>query len=173
MGDTVRKNVVETIKELGEGGITISHLVIPKPDIPPDIAANYKAVKVQWTQQLVATQQQKTEKIRKETETIKAVADAERQKKVLEIDIQKEILRKEGEQKLSTLENQILKDRLKSKADVESYSKIKVAEANKNLYSKEYIQLEMAKALSNNTKFFFSGDESPLGSVLAKIMGQA
>jgi len=62
---------------------------------------------------------------------------------------------------------------LKNKADLESYSKIKVAEANKNLYSKEYIQLEMAKALSNNTKFFFSGDESPLGSVLAKIMGQA
>ena len=159
--------------QFGTPGIKVYHLTIPKPQIPPDIAKNYKEVKVQWTEQLVATQQQKTEKIKKETETIKAVADAERQKKVLEIDIQKEILRKEGEQKLSTLENQILKDRLKSKADVESYSKIKVAEANKNLYSKEYIQLEMAKALSNNTKFFFSGDQSPLGSVLAKIMGQA
>ena len=171
--DSVTQNVVDTIETLGDGGIKVYHLTIPKPQIPPDIAKNYKEVKVQWTEQLVATQQQKTEKIKKETETIKAVADAERQKKVLEIDIQKEILRKEGEQKLSTLENQILKDRLKSKADVESYSKIKVADANKNLYSKEYIQLEMAKALSNNTKFFFSGDQSPLGSVLAKIMGQA
>jgi len=171
--DTVRKNVVESIETLGDGGVKVYHLTVPKPQIPPDIAKNYKEVKVQWTEQLVATQQQKTEKIKKDTETIKAVADAERQKKVLEIDIQKEILRKEGEQKLSTLENEILKARLKNKADVESYSKIKVAEANKNLYSKEYIQLEMAKALSNNTKFFFSGDESPLGSVLAKIMGQA
>jgi len=96
-----------------------------------------------------------------------------RQKSVLEIDIQKEILRKEGEKKLSTLENDILKDRKKAAADVENYSKNKLAEANKNLYSKEYIQLEMAKSLSNNTKFFFSGDESPLGSVLARIMGQA
>ena len=171
--DTVTQNVVDTIETLGDGGIKVYHLTVPKPQIPPDIAKNYKEVKVQWTQQLVATQQQKTEKIKKETETIKAVADAERQKRVLEIDIQKEILRKEGEQKLSTLEKQILKDRLKSKADVENYSKIKVAEANKNLYSPAYIQLEMAKALSNNTKFFFSGDESPLGSVLAKIMGQA
>merc|ERR1712012_1509454 len=92
-------------------GIKILNLVIPKPDIPRDIAANYKAVKVQWTQQLVATQQQKTEKIRKETETIKAVADAERQKKVLEIDVQKQILQKEGDKQLSTLENEILKDR--------------------------------------------------------------
>ncbi len=47
--------------------------MIPKPDIPADIARNYKAVKVQWTEQLVATQQQKTEKIKKETETMKAV----------------------------------------------------------------------------------------------------
>jgi len=83
--------------------------VIPKPDIPADIARNYKAVKVQWTEQLVATQQQKTEKIKKETETMKAILDAQRQKEVLEIDIEKDILRKEGEKKLSELENEILK----------------------------------------------------------------
>lgn len=83
--------------------------MIPKPDIPADIARNYKAVKVQWTEQLVATQQQKTEKIKKETETMKAILDAQRQKEVLEIDIEKDILRKEGEKKLSELENEILK----------------------------------------------------------------
>jgi len=171
--DTVTAGVKETINELGEGGIKIYHLTVPKPQIPADIAHNYKEVKVQWTEQLVASQRQKTEKIKKETESIKAVADANRQKSVLEIDIQKEILRKEGEKTLSTLENEILKDRKKAAADVENYSKKKLAEANQNLYSKEYIQLEMAKALSNNTKFFFSGDESPLGSVLARIMGQA
>ena len=170
--EVVTKNVVDTIEDLGDGGIKIYHLTVPKPQIPPDIAKNYKEVKVQWTEQLVATQQQKTERIKKETETIKAVLDAERQKKVLEIDIQKEILRKEGEKKLSTLENEILKAREESKANVTSYSKMKLAEANKNLYSPEYIRLEMAKALSQNTKFFFSGDNSPLGSVLAKIMGE-
>merc|ERR1719278_2028865 len=126
----------------------------------------------EWTKQLVATQQQKTEKIQKDTETMKAVADANRLKEVLQIDIQKDILQKEGEQKLSTLENEILKDRLEAKANVEFYAKKKQAEANQNLYSKEYIQLEMAKSLSNNTKFFFSGENSPLGSILAKIMGQ-
>merc|ERR1719430_2509314 len=103
----VKSNVKSSIHRLGEDGIEILNLVIPKPEIPPDIAKNYKEVKVQWTQQLVATQQQKTEKIKKQTETIKAVADAERQKTVLQIDIQKEILQKEGEKKLSTLENQI------------------------------------------------------------------
>merc|ERR1712209_150372 len=170
---TVTKQTKETIQKLGNGGITIHHLTIPKPDIPPDIAANYKEVKVQWTQQLVATQQQKTEKIRKETETIKAVADAERLKKVLEIDVQKQILQKEGDKKLSTLENDILKDRKQAAADAEKYTKEKQAEANKLLFDNDgYVQLEMAKSLSTNTKFFFSGDQSPLGSVFARIMGE-
>ena len=52
-------------------GIEILNLVVPKPEIPLDIAQNYKQVKVQWTEQLVATQQQKTERIKKETELIK------------------------------------------------------------------------------------------------------
>ena len=40
-------------------------------DKDKDIALNYKQVKVQWTEQLVATQQQKTERIKKETQKIK------------------------------------------------------------------------------------------------------
>lgn len=65
---TVKKNVENSIARLGMDGIEILNLVIPKPDIPADIAQNYKAVKVQWTEQLVASQQQKTEKIKKETQ---------------------------------------------------------------------------------------------------------
>ena len=69
--ETVLARTRASIKRLGEDGIEILNLVIPKPEIPPDIAHNYKQVKVQWTEQLVATQQQKTEKIKKETELIK------------------------------------------------------------------------------------------------------
>ena len=69
--DTVLTNVHTSIKRLGEEGVEILNLVIHKPEIPTDIAHNYKQLKVQWTEQLVATQQQKTEKIKKETELIK------------------------------------------------------------------------------------------------------
>ena len=74
----VKENVEESIKRLGDNGMKIHNLVIPKPKIPEDIKANYQAVKVQWTKQLVATQEQKTQKILKETENIKAKLDAER-----------------------------------------------------------------------------------------------
>merc|ERR1712108_109648 len=109
---------------------------------------------------------------KKETESLKAVADANRQKAVLEIDIQKEILRKESEKNLSLIENDILKEREQNKADIENYKKTKASEANSKLYSKEYIQLEIAKSLSSNTKFFFSGDNTPLGAILAKVFAQ-
>merc|ERR1711935_503751 len=61
----VKINVEQSITRLGSNGISILNLVVPKPEIPKDIAFNYKAVKVQWTEQLVAIQQQKTEQIKK------------------------------------------------------------------------------------------------------------
>ena len=44
------------------------------------------------------------------------------------------------------------------------------AEANDALYTDKYIKLNMAKSLSNNTKFYFSGQQSELGSLLNKIL---
>ena len=60
-----------SITRLGEDGIEVLNLVVPKPEIPEDIAHNYKQVKVQWTEQLVAAQTQKTEEIKKKTELVK------------------------------------------------------------------------------------------------------
>ena len=53
----------------------ILNIMVPKPDIPEDIALNYKLVKVQWTEQLVSIQKQKTERIKKETEKIKVLME--------------------------------------------------------------------------------------------------
>ena len=171
--ENVKRNVEVSIERLGDNGIKLLNLVIPKPDIPRDIAANYKAVKVQWTEQLVATQQQKTEKIKKETESIKALLDAEREKDVLEIELQKQLLKKEREKEVNDLEIKRIKSREENQADVDAYKKEKEAEANKNLYSPDYVKLEMAKALSDNTKFYFSGETSPLGALLNKILGDS
>ena len=43
---TVKKNVVSSIERLGDGGLEILNLVVAKPNIPPDIAHNYKQVKL-------------------------------------------------------------------------------------------------------------------------------
>jgi len=170
--ETVRENVKSSISRLGEDGIEILNLVIPKPEIPPDIAHNYKQVKVQWTEQLVATQQQKTEKIKKETELIKAVADAERQKAVLEITIQERIIEKEGAKNVSLINNEIKREAENNEANIAKYKLEKEAEANNVLYTDQYVRLNLAKSLSNNTKFYFSGQQSELGALFQQILGK-
>merc|ERR1711915_817601 len=166
--DTVLEKTRASIKRLGEDGIEILNLVIPKPEIPLDIARNYKQVKVQWTEQLVSTQQQKTEKIKKETELIKAVADAERHKKVLEIEIQERIMEKEGNKNVSLINNEIKREAENNEADIAKYKLEKEAEANNVLYTDQYVRLNLAKSLSNNTKFYFSGQQSELGALSNK-----
>ena len=158
--ENVRKEVKASITTLGQDGIELINLVVPKPDIPKDIADNYKRVKVQWTEQLVANQSQITEAIKKRTEV-----------QIQEIENQKSILKKQGEQELSRLENEILKEREQNKVDIDTYKKQKLADANKLLFTPEYMQLEIAKSMSTNTKFYFSGDKGPLGAVFSKVIG--
>merc|ERR1711910_54419 len=123
--EAVENNVKSQIKNLGKDGVEIMNLVIPKPDIPQDIEKNYKQVKVQWTQQLVAEQQQKTEEIKKETERINAVADAQRQKDVLEIKIQEQIIEMEGKKNISEINNEMARERENNLADIAKYAKDK------------------------------------------------
>ena len=167
---TVLTNVRTSISRLAEDGIEILNLVVPKPEIPEDIAHNYKQVKVQWTEQLVATQQQKTEAIKKETERQNAVADAERKKDVIEIQIQEHILQEEGKRNVSTINNEIKKAAEENDADIHKYKVQQKAAANAELYTQQYVQLNLAKSISNNTKFYFSGAQSELGSIFSKIL---
>merc|ERR1711892_1246183 len=170
--EKVKADVEEQIKRLGEDGVQILNLAIPKPDIPQDIAQNYRQVKVQWTEQLVAKQQKITEEIKKETELLKAVADARRQKEVLEIKIQERIIETEGQRNVSEINNQIVKDKQNNLADIAMYAKDKEAAGNTALYSPEYVKLQVAQSLANNTKFFFSGQDSVIGGLLTKILAK-
>ena len=133
-------------------------------------ASNYNAIKVQWTKQLVAVQQQKTEKILKETQSMKELLEAKGKKNVLEVNLEKQLLEKQKEKERNDLDIKIVKDREENIADLEAYRKEKQADANKKLYSPDYIKLEMAKSLADNTKFYFSGENSALGSLLSKIL---
>ena len=78
---------------------------------------------------------------------------------------------KNGDMNISLINNNILKAREENGANIEKYKIEKEAEANKALYTQEYIQLNMAKSKSNNTKYYFSGKESALGGLMTKIFG--
>ena len=120
----------------------------------------------------MAKQQQETQKIKKKTEENNAIADVNRTKAVLEVELTKQILQKEAEKDISLIQNEIFKIAEENKANVTAYTRKKEAEANTLLYSTDgYVALEIAKTLSQNTKLYFSGENSPLGAVFSRIMG--
>ena len=99
------------------------------------------------------------------------MADAERQKAVLEIKVQEQILEKEGEKSVSTINNQIRREAEQNEANILKYKIETEAEANSKLYTDKYVQLNLGRSLTNNTKFYFSGDNSALGSIFSKVLG--
>lgn len=166
----VKAQLNDSISKLSEDTIIIWNLFIPKPDIPPAIAQNYREVKIEWTKQLVAQQKQKTEKIKKETVLQNALMDAERKKEVVKIQMKSDIEKQESVNNISALATAQKKRREETIADIQSYKALTQAEANKNLLTDQYIKMNMAKALMNNTKMYFSGQDSALGSILGNIL---
>jgi hypothetical protein len=103
---------------------------------------------------------------------LKALADATREKEVLKIKIEEKVLDKKGDEEISDINNAIVKEKEENLANIEKYKIEKSAEANKALYTPEYVQLQMVRALSNNTKIYFSGENGVMGGLLNKFIGQ-
>merc|ERR1712141_857936 len=153
MSEFVIAETTKNIQRLAQGKVEIINLIIPKPEIPHDIAANYQKVKV-----------------RKETEELKAIADANREKAVKMIDIEKQILQKEAEKNISAIENERYRIEEENRASVLKYKKEKEAEGNKLIFTDEYLKIHMAHVFSNNSKLYFSGDDTPFGAIFNKLI---
>ena len=137
---------------------------------PPAIAANYREVKIEWTRQLVAQQKQKTDKIHKETVLQNAVFDAEREKEVSRIENEKLVQRKANEENISQIDNSIRTKKENTNTDIRSYRIASDAKNNAELLTDQYIKLQMTQSMLNNTKIFFSGQDSALGSLFSNVL---
>jgi len=170
MSDMVIEETTKNIQRLAEGKIEILNLIIPKPDIPRDISANYQRVKVQWTEKLVAEKEREKEEVRKATEEMKAVADARREKAVKVIELEKQILQKEAEKNMSIIVNEQYRLAEENKAKVLYFMRQKESEGNQLLFTDKYVKMKLAEVFSNNTKLYFSGENSPLGAIFSKLV---
>jgi len=144
---TVDERLVEALQEgcsCWAPGIEIIAVRITKPKIPPQIAANYEDMEAQKTKLLVATQAQKVSEKAAETE-----------KKVSSIRQEQLLAEKENKKTMSQIEDQTHLNHEKAFADAGYYKALKEAESNKVKYTKEFLQLELIRSLSNNTKIYF------------------
>ena len=72
---------------------------------------------------------------------------------------------------MTRIKNEIYEETNRMKADVSSYVKKSEANSNQELLTDQYVKLKIAQTLSNNTKMYFSGGDSVLGSVLGQVFG--
>ena len=170
LSQSVLESLRAAMAKLSDRGLNILNLFIPKPDIPPAIAANYREVKIEWTRQLVAQQKQKTEKINKETVLQNEVMDAERKKEVARIRNEQVQRYKEHEKNISAINNTINTAKENTWTDINSYRAKSSAKDNEALLTDQYIKLQMTKGLLANTKIYFSGQDSALGSLFSNIL---
>merc|ERR1712241_595578 len=110
------------------------------------------------TKLLISTQKQKVIEKDAETERKKAVIEAKKEAQVAKIRYEQNILEKEALQKMETINDEVHLAKERSRADAEFYKIQKLAEANRLLLTKEYLDLKKIEAMSVNNKVYFGPD---------------
>ncbi|XP_058795652.1 erlin-1-like [Phymastichus coffea] len=139
-------------------GLSVLGVRVTKPKIPETIRKNYELMEAEKTKLLISTQHQKVVEKDAETDRKKAIIEAEKEAQVAKIQYNQKIMEKESLQRMAAIEDEMHLAREKSRSDADYYQMAKQAEANKLLLTKEYLELEKYKALSQNAKVFYGPD---------------
>lgn len=139
-------------------GLTIQAVRVTKPKIPEVIRKNYELMEGEKTKLLIATQHQKVVEKDAETERKRAIIEAEKEAQVAKIQYEQKIMEKESLQKISQIEDEMHVAKQKSMADAEFYKLSQLAKINKELLTKEYIELKKYESLAANSKVYFGND---------------
>jgi len=78
------------------------------------------------------------------------VIEAEKLKRVAEINAKKHLAEKEAEEKMAAIEDQVYMDTKRARADAEYYAARKEAEANQRLLSPEYLEAQHVLSMANS-----------------------
>jgi regulator of protease activity HflC (stomatin/prohibitin superfamily) len=169
--DEALATTLQGICDKYETGIQILGIRVTKPRIPDSVKANYESIEVARTELLVRQQLARIAKkeedilrtratIQAEREAEVARIDAEKQSTVSKINAEKEIMQKEAEKKKRFIDDEIALHQKNMLTDAEYYQRMRIAEANRGLYSEDYLRYVLYSSLANNAKIFF-GENLP------------
>ncbi len=153
--DDELKLFLQEENEREKSGVIVDFVRLTKPILPPELQKNYDkianektALKVAKEENLKIEQQQKNKIL-----IVEKTAEAERVKaeKENEIALQKA----KNAEEVSAIQNRILKEREEAKANAILFTKQKEAEGNQALLTRNYVDLERARAMANNAKHYF------------------
>merc|ERR1719333_1936718 len=139
-------------------GLKVLGVRVTKPKIPEAIRKNYELMEAEKTKLMISTQRQKVIEKDAETDRKKAVIEAEKEAQVAKIRYEQNILEKESMATMEKITDSIHLAKEKSRADAEFYKIQKLAEANRLLLTKEYLDLKKIEAMAVNNKVYFGPD---------------
>ncbi|KAI1304199.1 Erlin-2-B [Halotydeus destructor] len=139
-------------------GLNVQAVRVTKPKIPEAIRRNYELMEAEKTKLMISVQHQKVVEKDSETDRKKAIIEAEKIASVSKIQLEQQISEKESLKKMSLIEDEMFSLREKMRADVEYYKAQKASDANKMLYTPEYVELKRVEAIAHNTKVYFGPD---------------
>lgn len=152
--ENLKKALQADLNELAPG-LHIHGVRVTKPKIPETIRKNYELVEAEKTKLLIARELQKVVEKDAETERKKAVIQAEKEAQVAKINFEQKVMEKESIKTMSVIEDQIVTNRQKSRADADFYSIERQAVANKLLLTPEYLELKRYESIAANAKLYF------------------
>uniref|UniRef100_A0A0C9S1Q3 TSA: Wollemia nobilis Ref_Wollemi_Transcript_23617_1386 transcribed RNA sequence n=1 Tax=Wollemia nobilis TaxID=56998 RepID=A0A0C9S1Q3_9CONI len=163
MFDQIDEKMKEAIQKdctIYAPGIQIISVRVTKPRIPAAIARNYEQMEEERTKFLIEIEKQRVAEKEAETQTKKAVTEAEKDAHVSKILMEQRVMEKESIKLQQQIEDEMYLAREKSIADSNFYRTKKEAEANALMLTREYLDLKFLESIANNTKMFF-GDKVP------------
>ena len=107
---------------------------------------------------MISVQRQKVVEKDAETERKKAIIEAEKNQQVAKITYEQKIMEKESLKTMSLIEDNMFFNREKMRADAQFYTKEKLADGNRLLLTKEYLQLRKFESIAQNSKIYFGSD---------------
>lgn len=139
-------------------GLHIHGVRVTKPKIPETIRKNYELVEAEKTKLLIARELQRVVEKDAETERKKAVIEAEKEAQVAKINFEQKVMEKESMKTMSIIEDEMVTNRHKSRADADYYSLERQAESNKLLLTPEYLELKRYESIAANAKLYFGSN---------------
>lgn len=161
--DTLDENLITALQQdcnKHDTGIDIINVRVTKPRIPESVRRSYEAIEAEKAALNLASERAKVVAKEAETEANRAKIQAEMAKSVRAIEIEKDIIEKEGVKKMRAIESEIHLNAEKAKADAALYSAKLEAEANHLKLTPQYLRYQTLMALSNVTKIYF-GESIP------------
>lgn len=136
-------------------GIDIIAIRITKPRIPDSILRNFESMEAEKTKWFVAVETQRVAEKEAETDKKKATIEAEKKAAVSKILMEQQIMEKESMKQMRKLEDEAMLNHERTITDAEFYKIEKAADANRALFTPEFLKLETIRSIGNNTKVYF------------------